>query len=188
MFIHKFIFCSSFLLVSLLLIRCASSYAPENYLPQTEDIPQTIYGGWITIITSPDSSIADDNWLIYGGEFIAVDDSKVYVMYDSLYQIPKYKITESILELDQKYTTTYALWVLGGSILTISNGYYGVYTLPLWLLAGIPTATGESVRDRFEMEYPNDEFWDSVKVFSRFPQGVDGIDLSQINPYLILEE
>ena len=169
----------------MLLFGCASSYAPSDFLPATSDVPQNPYGGWITIITEPDSLIPDDKWMMYSGEFISTEENSVYLLYDSVYQIPKKKITNSLLELDEKNTAAYGLWVLGGSVLTISNGYYAVFTLPLWLAAGIPTVVGESIRDRYEMDFPNDEYWDSVKVFARFPQGIDDIDLSQLKPYAI---
>jgi len=163
-------------------MRCATSYAPANYLPSTDDVPQNIYGGWLTVITAPDSLDPDENWMQFSGEFIASEDSIIYLLYDSLYQIPKSKITESILELDEKNTTTYGLWVFGGSILTLSNGYYASITLPLWLLAGIPAVVGESSRDRYEMDEPTVEYWDSIKIFARFPQGVTDIDLTSIKP------
>ena len=103
-------------------------------------------------------------------------------MYDTLYQLPKRKISNSILELDAKNSTTYGLWVFGGSVSTISHGYYAVITLPLWLMFGIPSAVGESVRDRYETEEPTEEYWDSIQMFARFPQGINDIDLSAIKP------
>lgn len=188
MFILKNLICLILLILVSIIAGCATSNAPSNFLPKTDDISQNVFGGWITIITEPDSLIPGDKWLMYGGEFIAVDDSTVYVMYDSIYQISKYKVAESILELDEKNTTAYGLWVLGGSLLTLSNGYYASITLPLWLIAGIPSVVGESERDKYDMDEPDEAYWDSVKVFARFPQGLDGIDLSQIKPYEIIKE
>jgi len=182
MYIHKKIVCFFLLTLSTLLMRCATSYAPANYLPSTDDVPQNIYGGWLTVITAPDSLDPDENWMQFSGEFIASEDSIIYLLYDSLYQIPKSKITESTLELDEKNTTTYGLWVFGGSILTLSNGIYAGITLPLWLLAGIPTVVGESSRDRYETDEPTKEYWNSIKMFARFPQGVGNIDLNSIKP------
>ena len=95
---------------------------------------------------------------------------------------PKSKITNSTLELDEKSATAYGIWVFLGTIATISNGYYSVITAPLWLLAGIPVSVGESVRDRYEMEEPTQEYWESIKIFARFPQGVTDIDLASIKP------
>jgi hypothetical protein len=188
MSIHKKILLFWVLISSLLLIGCAASYAPIDYLPDTDDVPQNIYGGWLTVITAPDILNPDENWMQYSGEFIASEDSMIYLLYDSLYQILKSKITESILELDEKNTATYGLWVFGGSILTISNGYYAGITLPLWLLVGIPTVVGESARDRYEMDDPTQEYWDSIEMFARFPQGVSDIDLTTIEPVFNLNE
>jgi hypothetical protein len=183
MFTHKKIIITLLFTIKLFIIGCAASYAPENYLPGTSDVPHNVYGGWLTLTTEPDSLVQESKWMMYGGEFIAVDDSVVFLLYDSLYLIPRRIISESILELDEKNTTTYGLWVLGGSLLTISNGYYAGITLPLWLAAGIPTVAGESARDRYEMEYPDEIYWSNAKKFSRFPQGVKDIDLTQIKPY-----
>jgi len=72
--------------------------------------------------------------------------------------------------------------------LTLSNGYYASITLPLWLIAGIPSVVGESERDKYDMDEPDEAYWDSIKAFARFPQGLDGIDLSQIKPYEIIKE
>lgn len=188
MFTHKKLFFFSLIFPVLIFSACAGSYAPDNYLPETENIPQTVYGAWIVVFTAPDTSDSDDKWLMYGGEFIAVDDSIVYVMYDSIYQISKNKVTASSLELDRKNTTEYGVWVMGGSLLTLSNGYYASITLPLWLIAGIPSVFGESERDKYDMDEPDEAYWDSIKVFARFPQGLDGIDLSQIKPYEIIKE
>jgi hypothetical protein len=163
-----------------LLIACATIYAPEGRLPDTENAAEYVYGGWITIETEPDSQDREKEWMQYSGEFMAVDEFNVYVLYDSLYQIPKRKISNSILELDEKNTTVYGLWVLVGTLATISNGYYSTITAPLWLLFGIPTATGESFRDRYDVEYPTEEYWESVRKFARFPQGIENINLEEI--------
>lgn len=188
MYIHNKIL-SALLSVSFIFyLGCATSYAPDNWLPDTDDVPQNVFGGWITVITEPDSLYPEEKWMEYSGEFIASEDSVICLLYDSLYQIPKHKITESILELDEKNTTAYGLWVLGGSVLTISNGYYAAFTLPLWLGFGIPTVVGESARDRYEMEYPDEQYWDSVKVFARFPQGTNEIDLSQLKPLFVIQK
>ena len=182
MFIPKLLTQCLFTIPFLIFVGCATSYAPTGYLPPTDEIPEEVHGGWITIITSPDSSKSDEKWMIYGGEFIAVQDSVIYILYDTLYIIPKWEITNSTLELDEKNTGAYGAWVAGGSLLTISNGYYSVITLPLWLVGGIPAASGESIRDRYEMEYPDELYWGEVNKFARFPQGVNDIDLSEIKP------
>ena len=169
-------------ILSILISGCATTYAPDNWLPETEDIPRGAHGGWITVIAQEGSSQPNEKWMQYSGEFIALDEENVYVLYDSLYIIPKNIIVNSVVDLDQKNTGSYAVWVTLGSLLTISNGMYATITLPLWLLAGIPTATSESYRDLYETEYPNEIYWNDVNKFSRFPQGVEGINLSDLQP------
>jgi len=124
-------------------IGCATTYAPADWLPKTEDIPKNVYGGWITIITETNSLDSEDLGMQYSGEFIAEDSSTVFLLYDTLYQIPKNKIKSSILEFS---------------------------------------------RNRYEAENPDEIYWNEVKKFARFPQGVDGIDLSQLKPYNITPE
>ena len=106
----------------------------------------------------------------------------------TLYQIPKNKIKSSILELDSKNATGYGLWTAGGIVSTISHGFFLIISAPVWLVTGIPTTILESSRDRYEAEYPDEIYWNEVKKFARFPQGVDGIDLSQLKPYNITPE
>ena len=113
---------------------------------------------------------------------IALDEDNVYVLYDSLYFIPKDIIVNSVIDLDQKSTGGYAAWVILGSLSTISNGKYLAITFPLWLIAGIPTAAGESYRDMYAEEYPDEIYWGNINKFSRFPQGVESINLSDIQP------
>jgi len=184
MFTHKNILYSSLLILSVLTVGCATTYAPDNWLPETDKVPQSNYGGWITLIVNE----SDEKVMQYGGEFIAVDTLNIYLLYDSLYVIPKEKIINSIIELDQKNTGAYGAWVAGGSLATLSNGWYAGITFPLWLLAGIPAASGESFRDRYEADNPDEFYWDEVNIFSRFPQGIDRINLSDLKPIIKKEE
>jgi hypothetical protein len=188
MSIHNKIIFTIVSISCILVTGCAASNAPDNWLPDTQDVPQNIYGGWITLITEPDSLNPNEEWMQYSGEFISYDESNIYLLYDSLYQIPKSKIRNCTLELDQKNATAYGVWVFLGTISTISNGYYSAITAPLWLVAGIPSAVGESVRDRYEEEPPTQEYWDSINMFARFPQGVSDLDLTTIKPVFIFNE
>jgi hypothetical protein len=188
MSIHNKIILTIVSISYLLFTGCAASYAPDNWLPDTDDVPQNIYGGWITLITEPDSLSPEEKWMQYSGEFISYDEKNIYLLYDSLYQIPKRIISSSTLELDAKNSSAYGMWVFLGSVSTISHGYYAAITLPSWLIFGIPSAVGESVRDRYEEEPPTQEYWDSIYKFARFPQGVSDIDLTTIKPVFNFNE
>jgi len=180
MYTHKKNLYSSLIILSVLAAGCATTYAPDDWLPETDKVPQSNYGGWITLIVDESNDESEEKLMQYGGEFIAVDTANIYLLYDSLFVIPKEKIQNSVIELDQKNTGAYAAWVAGGSLLTLSNGFYAGITFPLWMVAGIPAASGESFRDRYEQEYPDEFYWNEVKIFARFPQGVDGINLFEL--------
>jgi len=182
MFTRKNIFSILLFILALLVTGCATTYAPDDWLPDTDDIPQNAYGGWITVVTQEVNSQSDEEWMQYSGEFIALDEEYAYLLYDSLYVIPKNKIVNSTIELDQKNTGGYAIWVTLGSLSTASHGKYALLTLPVWLLGGIPTASGESFRDTHEAEYPDEIYWNDVNKYSRFPQGVEDINLSELQP------
>lgn len=184
MFIHKNILYSSLFILSVLTAGCATTYAPDNWLPETDQIPQSNYGGWITIVIDETTDQSEEKWIQYSGEFITVDSEYVYVLYDSLYVLKRDKIINSIIELDQKNTGAYGAWLAGGSLLTLSNGLYAGITFPLWMIAGIPAVSGESFRDRYEEENPDEYYWDDVIKYSRFPQGVDGLNLSDLQPII----
>ena len=182
MFYHKINIFTILVILYAIITGCATTYAPADGLPDTDEVPKYEFGGWITVITEPDSSNHDEKWMQYSGEFISYDEANIYLLYDSLYQIPKNKIRNSILELDEKNSAVFGLWVMGGTISTISNGKFLILTAPLWLLTGIPTAVGESARDRYESDAPAEKYWNSINKFARFPQGIKNIDLSSIKP------
>jgi hypothetical protein len=168
---------------------CATTYAPGDWLPDTDEITEEAYGGWMTIVTLPDTINSEERWLQYGGEFIAVDTLNVYQLYDSLFIIPKSNIYKTTLEIDQKNSVAYGLWTFGGFVATLSNGFYLIFTAPIWLITGIPASVGESLRDRYEAEFPDSLYWTEVRKFARFPQGLpENFDLKNLKPKVIVSE
>jgi hypothetical protein len=167
MYYHKVIILLIFLM-ALFCSSCATSYAPSGWLPDLDNVTEKCHGGWITITAPGDGEKVYE----YSGEFIATDSSRVYLLYDSLYIILKNTIQYSALELDEKNTAEYSLWIVGGCLATVSNGLYAVFTAPLWLLIGVSAVAGESSRDYYEADYPDSVYWDTVNKFSRFPQGL----------------
>ena len=189
MYINKNILCFLLFFTLILLGGCASSYAPDNWLPETEAFPENVYGGWITVTTEPDSLDKNGLWKQYSGEFIALNDSSLFLLYDSLYQIPKTKVVESVLELDQKNSSGYTTWTCLGLAATVSNGVFLIFTAPAWLIFGIPTISGESARDRYEMKYPDFNYWEEINKYARFPQGLPpSLNLNELKQKHISEE
>lgn len=183
MLIHNKIFIVCNLFSLFIIAGCAASQAPTNWLPGTENYPGNSFGGWMTIVTSVEINNGKERFFQYGGEFISQDEDNVYILYDTVYMISKRDIKKVILELVEKSTTGFGLWTLGGTVATLSNGYFLVITAPLWLIAGTEAAVGESTRDLYESDNPDLLFWNNVMKFARFPQGFPtNINLSKLKP------
>jgi len=163
---------------------CATSYAPDNWLPNTDQIEREAYGGWLTLYCNEDSVATSEKEQIMMGEFIACDSTMVFLLSgEDLIIIYKENIVESILELDDKNTGEYAAWTALGTLSTISHGYYAGISFPLWLIVGISASSGESLRDRYVEELPADTYWEEVQKFARFPQGIPpNLDLNELKP------
>lgn len=183
MYYHK-IFIIVALSTFLFYQSCATSYAPSDWLPGTDDVATETYGGWITLT----AATLDNKLFEYSGELIAIDTNSVYILYDSLYQLPKNCIHSSVLEIDERNTPEYSLWVIGGTLSTISNGKFLLITAPLWLLLGIPATVGESFRDYYESEQPDTNYWESITKFARFPQGLPPDAVNKLKAKVIAEE
>ena len=65
----------------------------NRWLPDTDQIQTEAYGGWLTIDYEPQN----DKTIEIRGEYLTSDTSNVYILYDSLYIIPKLKITDAVL-------------------------------------------------------------------------------------------
>jgi hypothetical protein len=96
------------------------------------------------------------------------------VLIPAIYIYPQVKEIESLSYFKQgnfEFNFSTNLGV-GFSSTTRTDKNYSKITAHLWLFTGIPATVGESVRDRYESEYPDDAYWESIKKFSRFPQGI----------------
>ena len=188
MYINRYLFYTPLIIILFLLTGCAASYAPDDWLPETEDIPKSERGGWITIIVSDTVDKQQPKLIQYSGEFLGIDTESVYILYDSLYILKRTTIQNSIVELDQKHITGYGIWTCLGVAASFTNGVLMIITAPIWIISGTLSVTGETYRDRYEQEFPGDDYWKNVNKFSRFPQGLEGIILNDIQKMNIITE
>lgn len=180
MYVNKFII-SSLFLFAFLYAGCATSNAPSNWLPDANELEQDAFGGWITLITADNGSL-EKNQQIEMGEFIALDSEKVYIMKDSLLQIMKKEIISAKLEIRTRHNE-YGAWATIGTLSTISNGVFLIFTFPLWLVTDIAALSGEAKSDNYVMKNPDEKYWKEVNKFARFPQGLlKDIDRSKLRP------
>jgi hypothetical protein len=128
---------------------------------------------------------------LFMGELIAAADRRLWILTDqgTLRIVPFQDVREVTLGVHDNHADVYALWTVLGSLSTISHGAFLVFTLPLWLVSGISSASLESHRGLFEC--PSDTpspppismetCLTSTAAFARFPPGLPpGVGVDQL--------
>ena len=138
---------------------CASTSAPRGWLIDPDKMPADPYGGWVRI--------RDHNKMETRGELIAVMPDTVFVADSLLHVIPVSEILSARLEL---YNAGGGVsgGVAGGTLSTLTNGWFLALTMPMWLLGGSIAATARSYEPI--ISYPGAPLSQFVP-FARFPQG-----------------
>ncbi len=171
------------LIFSFLYVGCSRTFAPSGWLPETDEYQRDVYGGWMTLVSYSSTSEGKAELYEYRGEFLSADSENVYLLADTVYIVKKKNIKSAVLEITEKNTGVYAGWTLAFLLTPLINGMYSAITGPLGLITGIAATSGESMRDRYEAQYPDNSYWSLVQKFARFPQGLpEGIDLNKIKP------
>jgi hypothetical protein len=164
---HNYYFHPSLFLAALLLIGCATTNAPYNWLDNPEQTAAGSYGGWIDIRT-PTSRVS--------GELIAINGDTVFVVKDSLIQVMSADIIKARLVYYD--ASSLAGQVILGTLSTASNGLFLVFTAPMWLIGGPLAArarTYEPILDYPEHSLP--DFRPYARYPVSIPQGMDRRDI-----------
>jgi hypothetical protein len=153
---------------------CTGVRAPGKSVPKRHGVATEAFGGWIMV--------SSGNPEVSGGELIGLTEESVYIMTgDGLQVIPRAEVVSARLIMYNTDAWEYSLWTTAGSLATLSNGFFLAFTFPMWLVTGIPVATGEANRHNY-IDYPA-AGWDELNKFARFPQGIPkGIDISSLRP------
>ena len=183
MYYHKVKLIIVSLAITFLLLNCRTIHAPDNWLPENEEMMENAYGGWIYLwIIDPNDEYAYEPDI--SGEFISYRNGEITILnYDSIYTIDTNSIAEVVLELVDKNVSTIVVWGFFGTLSTMSHGMYLSFSAPIWIMGTTIAASGESYRDVYEAEYPRKKWWAEVKRFARFPQGIpDEVDINKLKP------
>jgi hypothetical protein len=155
---------------------CASNSAPRGWLPKPAEAQAGAYGAWIelTYLNSAELRRTD-------GELIAVSTDSVWVLNESQgVVIPTSTVQSGRLTAYAAQTGGLTTWTLVGTLATISNGAFLIFTAPMWLIGGSLTVGGESRAP--ERKHPP-LTWVQLAPFARFPQGMpEGIALAALQP------
>ncbi|MFH1526805.1 MAG: hypothetical protein ABIG69_09165 [Bacteroidota bacterium] len=162
---------------------CASVKAPYNWLPEPEYTVKELYGAWITIeIQNEPNTI--------GGEFIAFQNDSLFVFTSQgIPSISREKVVNVVIDLYQRETNKVALWSILGTLSTISHGFFLGISAPIWIISGISSGVSASHGGLFEKDNPSNEWLESMKKFSRFPNGLPpSIRLEELKPKIAVYE
>jgi hypothetical protein len=144
--------------VCLLFGDCAASHEPSRWLSDPDKVPVDPYGAWIEVKT--DSGRVD-------GEFIAVSPDSVYVANTSLQAVNRNRIASARVVVYNSNDVSAGLIL--GPLLTISNGWYLIFTAPMWMIGGTIATISRSYEPVFD--YPAKSFGELTR-YARFPRGL----------------
>jgi hypothetical protein len=152
---------------------CARNSAPEGWLPKPAEAQTDAYGGWIELTYDETTDRRAE------GELIAVRADSVWLLgKDQALVIPTTAVKMGKLTAYAAQKGPLTTWAVLGTLSTISNGWFLIFTAPMWLIGG-PFAVGSESRAPERKSPPLD--WEDLAPFARFPQGMpEGIDLSTL--------
>jgi hypothetical protein len=144
---------------------CASSTAPNGWLPSAIDAGTRVRGGWATVSTG-----RDERRPAAEGELIAVEPDTLFVLSGgTLVGVPRAAILRATVTGYYNDWKDMRAWTALGSISTFSHGGFLILSLPAWILVGSIATAGASREP--QMVYPETK-WEKLPHYARFPQGL----------------
>jgi hypothetical protein len=152
---------------------CAGNTAPKGWLPKPAEAQAAAYGGWIEL------TYAEPDERHTYGELIAVSAESVWVLSGNRgLVIPTATVKKGKLTAYAAQKDGLTAWMLLGTLSTISNGAFLIFTAPMWMIGGSLAVGGES---RAPERKSPPLAWVELAPFARFPQGLpEGIALTAL--------
>jgi hypothetical protein len=162
------------LLCCLLLGSCASTIGPQDWLLEPGDTASDAHGGWLEISHASKTETPAQ----LRGELIAIHADSVFLAADALYALSRSDIESARLVMYNSNAGAMAGLVGLGTVSTLSNGAFLLFTAPLWLIGGNITVSARSSEPI--LSFPKHK-WAQFVPYARFPQGLPaGIARSSI--------
>ena len=160
-------------LMMALMVSCIATPGPKGWLPSPEEALSDAFGAWMIVEYSSESGEKTAE-----GEFIAVEKNKVYLLTGiGLEEIPTHEV-QHVTFATYKEKRIVGVWAVLGFLSTASHGYYAGISAPIWLIAGIATASAESTSG---VSKSDAIAWEEIRKYAHFPQGIpQGVDLRQL--------
>jgi hypothetical protein len=159
--------------VAVVCTACASNTAPKGWLPKPIEAQAAAYGGWIELTYAESEERRTD------GELIAVSAESVWVLSGNQgLVIPTAAVKKGKLTAYAAQRNGLTAWMLLGTLSTISNGGFLIFTAPMWMIGGSLAVGGES---RAPERKSPPLTWVALAPFARFPQGLpEGMALTAL--------
>jgi len=163
-------------LCGLLLASCETVKAPVGTVPRRVGLQTESFGGWISVKPVDKKEVVE-------GEYIGNRNDTLYILTENAglfgFGISSVESAELVYyALDNgRYTT----WTVLGAIGSVSNGGFGLITIPLWIVVGSIATFNEKDRINY-FYYPSDRL-QILSQFARFPVVIpDKVNLRQLEP------
>lgn len=159
---------------SLLVVSCATTHAPRGWLASSSNMQTDVYGGWIEV----EYYSASEEKAQLAGELIAISADSIFIANETFHAIAVSSVESARLVAYKSNAEWMGGLVFLGTLSTISNGRFLIFTAPMWIIGG---SIASCVRS-FEpiVDYPKQELSRFVP-FARYPQGLPaGVDRNQI--------
>ena len=161
---------------------CATNPAPKDWLPGAAEAARTAYGGWIELdVRQPPDSGSNVRTERIEGEFLSVgpDTALRILTADSVRVVFPSSVRQARLCAYDVQSTVGASTAMG-ALATLSNGWYFVFTAPVWIIGGA-LATGPAWSPA-KSSVPG-HTWPELSGYARFPQGwPEGLDPATVQP------
>ncbi|TNE80736.1 MAG: hypothetical protein EP332_06885 [Bacteroidetes bacterium] len=150
------------LILPIVLLLFMGSCITPDYLPSTSTIDINEHGSYIKLTNKTKPN--------FNGELIAIDTTLLIVLNEETGKCDTAFISEiEYFKLRYAKPKHYAWTIPVFSLLTITHGFYALYSMPVNLIVTISvTVSGEKA-----FQYSEDDMtYEKLKMFARFPQGI----------------
>ncbi|MDH3208297.1 MAG: hypothetical protein OEO79_16975 [Gemmatimonadota bacterium] len=164
------------LLTSCATTACATTTAPRGFLPDVAEAQTSAYGSWIDVLYEDQAGNVRVR-----GELIAMTPDSMWVLGgDEGWAIATSAIRGGQLAAYDSGGRDAGVLTALGTVSTISNGAFLIFTAPMWLIVGSSAAAAQS---RVPLSDLTESGWSEISSFARFPQGMPpGMLLGELEP------
>lgn len=161
-------------LVAFTCLACFHTTAPPGWLPAPEEVRQSAFGAWASVV--PDDSARRR----VDGELIAVDRDSIHVLTATgLVSLGMHAVRDVTLTTFAQPRGDLQAWALFGTASAATHGLFAVLTVPTWLLVGGLSNASAARAPVVELKDGVDE----LRKFARFPQGLPAtLDRTVLQP------